>query len=111
MCGIAMSEGAMCEPPAKPDGRCPGLDLSGLANLAGGAPLPAMMTGCCIDNMCGLDGGLLGRGCVENSSARAQLSAIPLIGGLLRVPAARACDAPPPPVVEEDAGIEDDAGT
>lgn len=112
MCGIAMSEGAMCEPPAKPDSRCQGLDLSALANLAGGAAVPAMMSGCCIDNMCGLDGGLLGRGCVEYSSARAQLSMIPLIGTLLRVPAARACDAPPPPVqVEEDAGAEDDAGS
>ena len=110
ICGVKPSETATtCEPPAKADMRCPPLDLTALRNLAGGAvPVPQRINGCCIDNMCGIDGTLLSRGCVENASAKAQLGAIPLVGSMLPVPAARACDAPP--LETDDAGVDDDAG-
>jgi len=100
-CGVAMAAGAACEASAVSDKRCPGIDASGLGALGGGAS----MVGCCIDNACGQDGALFGRGCVENSQAKSMISAIPLVGGLLTIPAARACDAPPPST--EDAGVED----
>jgi hypothetical protein len=104
-CGSAESEGATCEPAATEDERCPGVDLSALGALAGAAAGGMQMTGCCTpDNACGLDGALFGRGCVENSAAQAQLGAIPLIGSVIAIPAARACDAPPAPI-DEDAGI------
>jgi hypothetical protein len=104
-CGSAESEGATCEPPAVADDRCPGFDLSALGNLGGAVGGGMQMTGCCTpNNQCGLDGAIFGRGCVENSAAQAQLGAIPFIGTLIMIPAARACDAPPEPT-GEDAGI------
>lgn len=104
-CGSAESEGATCEPPAVADERCPGFDLSALGNLGGAVGGGMQMTGCCTpNNQCGLDGAIFGRGCVENSAAQAQLGAIPLIGTLIMIPPARACDAPPEPT-DEDAGI------
>ncbi len=107
-CGTAAAEGAMCEAPAAPDARCPGFSLGALGAAAGGAAsgLGALAQGCCTpSNMCGLDGSIFGRGCVENNEARTMLGAIPIIGTLLTVPAARACDAP----IADDAGT-DDAG-
>ena len=101
-CGVAASAGATCEPPAVSDPRCPGIGTGGLGGLAGGGN----MVGCCIDNACGQDGALFGRGCVDNSQARGMISAIPLVGGLLTIPPARACDAP---VTDADGGV-DDAG-
>lgn len=95
--------GATCERPAVADARCPGVDLGQFGMMSGGDGMP--MPGCCIDNKCGLDGALFGRGCVENGEAKATLSAIPFVGGLVMVPAPRACDAP----VAMDAGT-DDAG-
>lgn len=50
-------------------------------------------SGCCIDNACGLDGALFGRGCVDNEQAAKMLSGIPFIGTLISVPGPRACDA------------------
>lgn len=97
-CGAQPMAGAACEPPAKVDARCPGVNLGGLADLAGGGMMiPAdAMNGCCTPkNQCGLDGTLFGRGCVENSEVGAVLGVIPLIGPLIMVPQARACDAPP----------------
>jgi len=107
-CGTAAAEGAMCEAPAVPDSRCSGFSLGALGAAAGGAAsgLGALAQGCCTpNNMCGLDGSIFGRGCVENNEARSMLSAIPLVGTLLMVPPARACDAPPP--AGDDAGAGD----
>jgi hypothetical protein len=102
-CGSAATAGAMCELPAVADARCPGIDLGQLGAMNG---MPAMqMSGCCIDNKCGLDGALFGRGCVENGEAKSTLSAIPFVGNLIDVPAPQACDAPP----AADGGT-DDAG-
>lgn len=100
-CGVAMSAGATCEAPAVADSRCPGIAAGALGGLGGGGN----MVGCCIDNMCGQDGALFGRGCVENSQAKGMLSAIPLVGNLIMVPPTRACDAPP--TTGEDAGVAD----
>jgi hypothetical protein len=106
-CGSAAMAGAACEPVAIADTRCPGIDLGALAMLGGGAAQGGtmMMSGCCIENACGLDGALLGRGCVENGQAASMLSGIPLIGTLIAVPAPRACDAPAE--MQLDAGAED----
>jgi hypothetical protein len=107
-CGSQPSADAMCEPPAVPDPRCPGVDLGRLAALAGGgtASMDAM-NGCCApDDKCGLDGTLFGRGCVENAETATLLSSIPLVGDLITVPAPRACDAPPDEA-EADGGAED----
>lgn len=98
LCGAAAAAGELCEPPAKVDARCPGVNLGGLGAIAGGGMMvPAdAMNGCCTpDNACGLDGALFGRGCVENGEVAAVLGAIPLLGSLIMVPASRACDAPP----------------
>jgi hypothetical protein len=103
-CGTAAMSGATCEPPAVADPRCPGPDLGALGGLGamfgvgGGAAMP----GCCVDNACGLDGALLGRGCVENSAAKSALGALPGIGTLINVPPPLACDRP-----MDDAGAED----
>jgi hypothetical protein len=102
-CGTAAMTGATCEPPAVADPRCPGIDLGALSGLtamfgAGGGA----MTGCCVNNACGLDGMLLGRGCVENSEAKTALAALPVIGTLINVPAPIACDHP-----DTDSGVGD----
>jgi hypothetical protein len=88
------------------------VDLGGLAALAGGGMPVAMdaMNGCCTPaNQCGLDGALFGQGCVENAAVDSMLSGIPFIGGLITVPAPRACDAEPTEP-EADGGSEEDAG-
>lgn len=101
-CGVSMS-GATCEAPATADTRCPGIDLQALGGLAGGLPIGNVMTGCCTAaGMCGLDGALFGRGCVENGEAKSMLGMVPLIGTLLPIPAPIACDHPP---IDTDAGI------
>jgi hypothetical protein len=102
-CGVAMSAGATCEAPAVVDNRCPGINAGALGGVAGGMS----MAGCCIDNACGQDGALFGRGCVENSQVKGMLSAIPLVGMLLTIPPARACDAPTTTTPDTDAGVED----
>jgi hypothetical protein len=56
--------------------------------------------------MCGLDGSIFGRGCVENGEAKSMIGSIPGIGMLLTVPPALACDHP----ALEDAGAAEDAG-
>jgi hypothetical protein len=103
-CGTAAMTGATCEPPATADPRCPGIDLGALAGLTAmfGAGAGGVMTGCCVNNACGLDGMLLGRGCVENSEAKTALAALPVIGTLINVPAPIACDHP-----DTDSGVED----
>lgn len=111
-CGSLPTADAMCEPPPIPEPRCPGVDLGALAAIAGGGAPMNTMTGCCLpDNKCGLDGTAFGRGCVENEAAAALLRSIPLLGGLVMVPASRACDEPPPePEPGADGGAEEDAG-
>lgn len=105
-CGSQLSGASACEPPAVADVRCPGVNLGALAAIAGGAA-GDMMSGCCTEgNQCGLDGALFGRGCVENAEAASMVSAIPILGDLIMVPAAKACDAPLPAA---DGGA-DDAG-
>ena len=102
-CGTAAAPGAACEAVAVADTRCPGIDLGALGGAAQGGTM--MLSGCCIDNACGQDGALFGRGCVENGEAKSMLSAIPFVGTLIAVPAARACDAPPDEPGDQDAGI------
>jgi hypothetical protein len=102
-CGSAPMAGGTCERPAVADARCPGVDLGQVGMMSGGDGMP--MPGCCIENKCGLDGALFGRGCVENGEAKTMLSAIPFVGDLISVPPARACDAP----LDADGGT-DDAG-
>jgi hypothetical protein len=106
-CGTAAMEGAMCEAPAVADSRCMGFSLGALGGAipGGGAALGNLATGCCTESgMCGLDGAIFGRGCVENSEVKAMLGAIPFVGNLLMVPAPIACDHP---IITEDAGAED----
>lgn len=101
-CGISMGSGTTCEPPAVPDTRCPALDLGMFGALLGGS-----MQGCCIDNMCGQDGRIFGRGCVENSEAGAMLGGLPI---MVDIPPTLACDRPME-ADGEDAGVDDlDAG-
>lgn len=97
-CGVATMAGGTCEALAVADARCPGIAAPG--GFGGGGN----MAGCCINNKCGQDGSLFGRGCVENSEAKGMISAIPLVGGLLMLPPSRACDAPQ---TGADAGVED----
>ncbi|MEY4583465.1 MAG: hypothetical protein RL701_8168 [Pseudomonadota bacterium] len=102
-CGVG-TEGGACEAPAVADPRCPSLDLGPLGSFIGGGAL-----GCCINNACGQDGSLFGRGCVENKEAASMIGAIPLIGQMAQVPGSRACDAPPvtnppKPTNDNDAG-------
>jgi hypothetical protein len=103
--------GGECDVVAVTDNRCPGVDLSALAELVGGVvdSVNAAMVGCCTHDMCGLDGKLFGRGCVENAEAKRMLSAVPVIGPLISVPAPRACAAgatqPPSAATDSDAGI------
>lgn len=102
-CGSAVMAGATCEAPAVADARCPALNLAALAALGGGA-VPTSLNGCCTpDEMCGLDGALFGRGCVENAEIASTLSTIPFVGALFRIPAARTCDAAG--MDTEDAGM------
>jgi hypothetical protein len=56
------------------------------ALLGGGAT-----SGCCIDDACGQDGAIFGRGCVENSAAASLVSGIPLVGSMIRVPPSQPC--------------------
>lgn len=103
VCGIHATEDAACEPLASADMRCPGVNLGALAAFAGDAAA-GLMTGCCTaQNQCGLDGALFGRGCVENAEAETLLGSIPFIGGLVAVPAARACNG-------SSTGGDEDAG-
>jgi len=100
-CGLT-SEGAACELPAEPDERCPSIDAGFLGMILGNVGF-----GCCVDNMCGVDGAQFGRGCIENSEAETQLGGQGL-GMFLMVPGPRACDAPPADDAstgDEDAGI------
>ena len=107
ICGAAASEGAACELFAAPDTRCPSIDLGALGAAAGGAAAgPLNAFGCCTANgACGLDGSLFGRGCVENSEARALLGMIPLVGSLIPLPPPLACDRPLDDAGTPDAGI------
>jgi hypothetical protein len=103
-CGTAAMQGATCEPPATPDPRCPDVDLGALARFGGmGMGAEQAMLGCCIDNQCGLNGALFGRGCIENDEAGATLAAVPFVGSFIAVPPARACDE----ASDEDAGVPD----
>lgn len=112
-CGLAMMDGAMCEAPAVPDKRCPAANLGMLGPLLGANS----MSGCCIDNKCGQDGRIFGRGCVDNAAAAQMLNGLPLgaIGGggmmMSAFPPAQACDAPVMTPNDADGGVADlDAG-
>jgi hypothetical protein len=105
-CGVSPSMNGACEARAMPDSRCPGVSLGALGAAASGG----MMAGCCIDDKCGQDGTMFGRGCVENTQASAMLQAIPLIGTLAQLPGALACDRPMDQS-DRDAGVDtEDAG-
>lgn len=112
ICSSAAAEGSGCDEVAVSDERCPGVDLSALTALVGGLgdSTQEAMIGCCTHDACGLDGSVFGRGCVENAEAKRMLSAIPVIGPLINVPAPRACAAEgqggePAIASDADAGI------
>jgi hypothetical protein len=102
-CGITTGMGAACEALATPDPRCPAADLGMLGAFLGGGG----MAGCCIDNMCGQDGKMFGRGCVPNSQAMSMVSSLPLVGGMIKFPPSLACDRPADKT-GDDAGVHDD---
>lgn len=119
ICSSAASASGTCDAVAVSDDRCPGVDLSALAALVGGLGERAQeaMIGCCTHGMCGLDGKLFGRGCVENAEAKRMLSSVPVIGPLIRVPAPRSCADEPvsagqsdDPEVDPAAEADADAG-
>lgn len=105
VCSAAASAGASCDTVAVSDNRCPGVDLSALADLVGGLfdMTRDAMIGCCTHDACGLDGKIFGRGCVENADAKRMLSAVPVIGPLIKVPPPRPCALSPE--TDGDAGI------
>ena len=93
-CSAAPITGGPCDVIAEPEARCPGVDLSALVALVGGlGPNAQTMLGCCTHGMCGQDGALFGRGCVENGEAKSMLGAIPVVGPLIKVPAPLLCPA------------------
>jgi hypothetical protein len=93
-CSSAPSAGVACDVVAVPEPRCPGVDLAALVALVGGlGPNAQTMLGCCTHGMCGQDGALFGRGCVENGEAKRMLGAIPVVGPLIKVPDAMPCPA------------------
>jgi hypothetical protein len=99
-CGLAMTKGATCEPRATADTRCPSVDLGQFMAIAGN-----MGFGCCTsDNLCGIDGSVFGRGCIEDAEAGAMLQSAGL-GGFIMVPDARQCDGT---LIVPDAGITGD---
>jgi hypothetical protein len=69
------------------------------------APIPGLnVATCCAPNgMCGLDGSMLGRGCVDFDTVR-----MGMLGAFLPVPAATVCD---PSLVDNDGGVDADGGT
>jgi hypothetical protein len=92
-CGYAANSGSTCEAIAVPDDRCPSIDLTASAGSTLAAQLGVnSVAGCCMNNMCGVDGALFGRGCIENSEAKVMLSGVPLIGGLVQVPDPQPCE-------------------
>jgi hypothetical protein len=104
-CGISTGMGSKCESLATPDTRCPAADLGMLGSFLGGSS----MAGCCIDNMCGQDGKMFGRGCVPNSEAMSMVASLPLVGGMVKFPPASACDRPMNMNTNaDDAGMGDD---
>jgi len=93
-CSAAPMAGVSCDLLAVSEPRCPGVDLSALVALVGGlGPNAQTMLGCCTRGMCGQDGALFGRGCVENGDAKRMLSAIPVVGPLIKVPPPMPCPA------------------
>lgn len=93
-CGSASMVGVACDVPAEAFPACPGVDLSAITSLVDGLGEGAKraMIGCCTHGMCGLDGNLFGRGCVENADAKRMLSAVPIVGPLIHVPEPMKCE-------------------
>jgi hypothetical protein len=109
-CSAGPIAGGTCDVLAVPEPRCPGVDLSALVALVGGLGSSAQtMLGCCTHDLCGQDGELFGRGCVENGEAKRMLSAIPVVGPLIKVPLPQQCPAAmssqPQPHTDTDAGM------
>jgi hypothetical protein len=102
-CGVSMMAGGACEPLATLDPRCPKADLGMIGSFLGGSVQP-----CCLDNVCGQDGKIFGRGCVRNSEVMSMLGPIASFG-MITFPPNQACDAPA--ATDDDAGVPDtDAG-
>ena len=92
-CGTS-AMGGPCSVPAKPDPRCPSVDIGGGV---------FMLASCCTDmGQCGIDATQFGAGCVELAEAAA--GAMMQGGGfMISFPEPRACE-------EFDGGVDDDAG-
>ena len=84
-----------CEPAAEPDPKCPGIDLSALAAIVGGlgAATPSGKSGCCTHDLCGIDGHIFGRGCIENEEMTKVVNALPVVGPLIVVPGRAVCQS------------------
>jgi hypothetical protein len=105
-CGVTIMGGA-CEALAIVDTRCARANLGMLGSFVNIQP-------CCLDNQCGQDGRMFGRGCIENSEVAAQLGPLAAGGGFM-FPPSSACDAPMPTpdagtANGDDAGVGEDAG-
>jgi hypothetical protein len=76
-CGTMMQ--GMCMPPPPVDPSCPTIMI----------PILGMMGSCCADNgMCGLDGSILGMGCVDYEMVTSSLG---ILGGVITLPAPQDC--------------------
>jgi hypothetical protein len=104
-CGVTPGMGMACEPLATVDTRCPKANLGMLGGFINIQP-------CCIENQCGQDGKMFGRGCVQNSEVSSMLGPL-AAGGMIMLPSGVACDAAMMPTKpdQEDGGVPDtDAG-
>jgi hypothetical protein len=98
-CGtVAMADGS-CQKPAMSDPRCP--------TAFGGA-----VAACCVNNLCGIDGSLQGRGCVDLGALAAMFGNIPAqFRAMFMFPDPRTCDGTPLPGAGEDGGTAGTSGT
>lgn len=76
-CGMMM--GGVCMPPPPVDPSCPSISI----------PILGSMGSCCANNgMCGLDGSILGMGCVDYEMVTKSLG---ILGGVITLPKAQKC--------------------
>jgi hypothetical protein len=91
VCGTIATANNQCMGPQMSDPRCP--------SAFGGA----VGTCCTSDNLCGIDGSLQGRGCVELGALRAMFGMIPpQFAAMFMLPDPKHCDGTP--LAGEDAG-------
>jgi len=98
-CGTVSQADGSCQKPAMSDPRCP--------TAFGGA-----VAACCVNNLCGVDGSLQGRGCVDLGALQAMFGNIPAqFRAMFMFPDPRTCDGTPLPGAGEDGGTAGTSGT